>query len=64
MEPCQDIAGNAHNCRDIVKTAAVVRPFIGISPSAVEDALDVLGPEDVTAVDAVILNRINARKSA
>ena len=47
-----------------MKTAAVVRPFIGISRSALEDALDVLGPEDATAVDAVILNRVNARKSA
>ncbi|MGH6839040.1 MAG: replication initiation protein RepC [Methylocella sp.] len=63
-ELCRDIACNAKTCLDIVETAAVVRPFIGISPSALEDALDVLGPEDATAVDAVILSRINARKSA
>jgi len=45
-------------------TAALVRPFLGISPNAWEDAKEVLGPEDAAVVVAAILQPTSAIKSA
>ncbi|WOJ91653.1 plasmid replication protein RepC (plasmid) [Methylocapsa polymorpha] len=68
LDACPDIATYAPNgissWRDFVATAAVVRPFLGISPSAWEDAKDVLGPEDAAVLVAAILQRTDAINSA
>jgi replication initiation protein RepC len=67
LEACPDIATYARNgigsWRDLVATAALVRSYLDISPSAWEDAKDVLGPEDAAVVVAAILQRSDAIKS-
>jgi replication initiation protein RepC len=64
LEACPDIADHARDgvksWRDLVATAAVVRPMLGISPSAWEQANDVLGPNDAAVVLAAILQRSSA----
>lgn len=68
LEACPDIVDHARNgissWRDFVATASAVRPFLGISPSAWEEAKEVLGPEDAAVVVAAILQRVSAIKSA
>jgi len=68
LEACPDIADYARegitSWRDLVATAAWVRPILGISPSAWEDANDVLGTEEAAVVVAAILQRSDAIKSA
>lgn len=68
LEACPDIVDHARNgissWRDFVATASVVRPFLGISPSAWEEAKEVLGPEDAAVVVAAILQRASAIRSA
>jgi replication initiation protein RepC len=50
--------------RDFVATASLVRSMLGISPSAWEEANNVLGPEEAAVVVAAILQRAEAIKSA
>jgi replication initiation protein RepC len=68
LEACPDIIDYARDgitsWRDLVATAALVRSILGISPSAWEDANEVLGSEDAAVVVAAILQRSDAIKSA
>jgi replication initiation protein RepC len=68
LEACPDIVDYAKegitSWRDLVATEALVRSILGISPSAWEDANEVLGPEDAAVVVAAILQRSDAIKSA
>ena len=61
LDACPDIAEHAPNginsWRDFMATAALVRPWLGISPSAWEDAIEAFGPEDAAVVLAAILQR-------
>jgi len=68
LDACPDIVDYAKHgissWRDLVATAGTVRSIIGISPSAWEDANEVLGPEDAAVVVAAIVQRSDAIKSA
>ena len=44
--------------------AALVRPWLGISPSAWEEAIEAFGPEDAAVVLAAILQRSSLINSA
>ncbi|MBK3746141.1 replication initiation protein RepC, partial [Paraburkholderia aspalathi] len=65
---CPDImdyaAGGIENWRDLMVTAAQVRGYLGISPSAYAEALDVLGQENAAIVIACILQRMQHIHSA
>lgn len=50
--------------RELMATAAQVRGYLGVSPSAYEDAQDVLGQENTAVVIACILQRANYIQSA
>ncbi len=49
LDACPDIAEQApdgiNSWRDLIATADMVRPWIGVSPSAWEEAIDILGAE-------------------
>jgi replication initiation protein RepC len=68
LDACPDIVDHARDgiksWRDLVATAASVRPMLGISPSAWEEANEVLGPNDAAVVLAAILQRSSAIASA
>ena len=68
MQACADMSdyssGTIANWRDFVATAAIVRPMLGISPSAWEDALQVMGEIPASIVVACILERSAAINSA
>lgn len=68
LKACPDIAEYAvngiDNWRDLMATTVQVRGYLGISPSAYEDALDVLGQENTAIVIACILQRANHINSA
>jgi replication initiation protein RepC len=68
LDACPDIAGYAKgrivNWRDFVATAALVRSMLGVSPSAWEDAVEVMGERQAAAVVAAILQRGEAILSA
>jgi len=68
LKACPDIAEYAlngiENWRDFKDTAAQVRGYLGISPSAYEDALAVMGPENTAIVIACILQRASQIQSA
>lgn len=68
LKACPDIAGYAAggiaNWRDLMATAAQVRGYLGISPSAYEDACHVMGPEVAAIVVACILQRAQHIDSA
>lgn len=61
LNACPDIADYAvagiGNWRDLMAIAAQVRGYLGISPSAYAEALDVLGQENTAVVIACILQR-------
>jgi replication initiation protein RepC len=61
LRACPDIADYAVDgigCwRDMMATAAQVRGYLGVSPSAYEDACHVMGPETAATVVACILQR-------
>lgn len=50
--------------RDLMATAAQVRGYLGVSPSAYEDACHVMGPETAAIVIACILQRAQHINSA
>jgi len=52
------------NWRDLMATAAQVRGYLGVSPSAYEDACHVMGPETAAIVVACILQRAQHINSA
>ena len=68
LEACPDIAdyarGGISNWRDLVATAAVVRPMLGISPSAWEEAQAAMGEAQAAITVACILERSAAIHSA
>ncbi len=68
LKACPDIADYAvdgiSNWRDLMHTAAQVRGYLGVSPSAYEDACHVMGPETAAVVIACILQRVQHINSA
>ncbi|SFJ74913.1 replication initiation protein RepC [Bosea sp. OK403] len=68
LDACPDIIdysrGGILNWRDLAATVAVVRPMLGISPSAWADALGALGEIEASIVVAAILQRGEAISSA
>ena len=68
LDACPDIAEHSPNginsWRDLMATAASVRPWLGISPSAWEEAIEAFGPEDAAVVLAAILQRSSLINSA
>jgi len=68
LKACPDIAdyapGGIGNWRDLMATAAQVRGYLGVSPSAYAEALDVLGQENTAIVIACILQRAQEINSA
>src|ERR1700677_1932739 len=61
LSACPDIVdyakGGIANWRDFLATAAVVRPMLGISPSAWEEARTVMGEAEAAVVVACLLQR-------
>jgi replication initiation protein RepC len=68
IDACPDVVdyarGGIANWRDLLATMAVVRPVLGISPSAWDDACSVMGEQDAAVVVAAILQRSDAIGSA
>jgi replication initiation protein RepC len=68
LKACPDIVDYAlsgiSNWRDMMATAAQVRGFLGISPSAYGEAVDVLGRDNASIVIACILQRAQHINSA
>ncbi|MCR8494130.1 MULTISPECIES: plasmid replication protein RepC [Brucella] len=68
LKACPDIIDYAvdgiASWRDLMATAAQVRGYLGVSPSAYADALDILGQENTAVVIACILQRANHINSA
>ena len=68
LDACPDIAdyarGGIANWGDFVATAAVVRSMLGVSPSAWEEAIEVMGERQAATVVAAILQRADAITSA
>ncbi|MGF6175502.1 plasmid replication protein RepC [Ensifer sp. 4252] len=62
LQACPTIAdygpgGGVASWRDLMQAAVVVRSTLGVSPSAYQDACEVMGPESAAAVMACILER-------
>jgi replication initiation protein RepC len=68
LSACPDIVdyakGGIANWRDFLATAAVVRPMLGISPSAWEEARTVMGETEAAIVVACLLQRSSTIQSA
>ncbi len=68
LKACPEIADYAvdgiANWRDLMATAAQVRGYLGVSPSAYEDACHVMGQETAAIVIACILQRAQHINSA
>ena len=68
LKACPEIADYAvdgvANWRDFMATAAQVRGYLGVSPSAYEDACHVMGQETAAIVIACILQRAQHINSA
>lgn len=67
LSACPDITDYARegirDPRELVGAAAIVRPMLGISPSAWDEACETMGPEPAAIVVAAILQRGTAIKS-
>lgn len=62
LRACPQIAdygpqGEISNWRDLMGAAVVVRSMLGVSPSAYQDACEIMGPENAAATMACILER-------
>ncbi len=62
LRACPDVASHARigtitSWRDLMAVAITVRLMLGVSPSAYQDACDVMGPEMAAAAMACILER-------
>ena len=62
LSACPDIAmygpgGSVSSWRDLMGAAVVVRSMLDVSPSAYQQACEILGPENAAAVMACILER-------
>lgn len=68
LDACPDIIdyarGGISNWRDFLATAAAVRPMLGISPSAWEEASAVMGEGDAAIVIAAMLQRTDSIANA
>jgi replication initiation protein RepC len=68
LSACPDIVdyakGGIATWRDFLATAAVVRPMLGISPSAWEEARTVMGEAEAAVVAACLLQRSSTIQSA
>lgn len=69
LNACPEIAaygpgGAVGSWRDLMTAAVVVRSMLGVSPSAYQDACEILGPENSAAVMACILERAGHIQSA
>jgi replication initiation protein RepC len=68
LKACPDLAdyakGGISSWRDFLAAAAVVRPMLGISPSAWEESQTVMGEAAAAVVVACILQRATAINSA
>jgi replication initiation protein RepC len=68
LEACPSIADyrsdRIQNWRDLIDTAGLVRSVLGISPSAWQEACDVMGAEAAATVIAAILERHEHIRSA
>ncbi|KQZ91793.1 replication initiation protein RepC [Rhizobium sp. Root564] len=56
--------GDIANWRELMSAAIVVRSMLGVSPSAYQDACEIMGPENAAAVMACMLERAAHIKSA
>lgn len=56
--------GTVGNWRDLMSAAVVVRSMLGVSPSAYQDACEIMGPENAAVAVACILERANMINSA
>ncbi|MGZ2432705.1 plasmid replication protein RepC [Rhizobium redzepovicii] len=64
LKACQQMADYGPNravgsWRDLMSAAVVVRSMLGISPSAYQDACEVMGPENAAVAVGCILERAN-----
>ena len=59
-----DAVDGISSWRDLMAVAAQVRGYLGVSPSAYEDACHVMGPETAALVVACILQRAQHINSA
>ncbi|OCJ09242.1 replication initiation protein RepC [Rhizobium sp. AC44/96] len=64
LKACPQVAdygpgGAIASWRDLMSAAVVVRSMLGISPSAYQDACEIMGPENAAATVACILERAN-----
>lgn len=50
-------AGRIENWRELMSAAVVVRSMLGVSPSAYEQACEIMGPENAAVATACILER-------
>lgn len=57
-------AGEVGNWRDLMSAAVVVRSMLAVSPSAYQDACEVMGPENAAVAMAAILERAGHINSA
>lgn len=69
LQACPEISnygrgGSIGSWRELMSAAVVVRSMLGVSPSAYQDACDILGPENAAAVMACILERAGHINSA
>ncbi|MCY1740938.1 plasmid replication protein RepC [Ensifer sp. SL37] len=69
LQACPEIAmygpgGAVSSWRDLMAAAVVVRSMLGVSPSAYQEACDVMGPENAAATMACILERAGHINSA
>ena len=69
LKACPQIAdytpdGTISKWRDIMSAAVVVRSTLGVSPSAYQEACDVMGPENAATAMACILERAGYINSA
>ena len=68
LDACPDLLDYARsgitNWRDFLATAAVIRPMLGISPTAWEDAVDAMGEQQAAIVVACMLQRSDGITSA
>lgn len=69
LQACPAVAdygpgGAVDNWRDLMSAAIVVRSMLGVSPSAYQEACEVMGPENAATVIACILERAGHINSA
>lgn len=69
LRACPQIAhytsgGRIESWRDLMAAAVVIRSMLGVSPSAYQEACEVMGPENAAVAIACILERAEHIKSA